>query len=65
MEWIMTAADGKKNTKALPERFAEEIEAVVLGTSSCWEKRMAIHKLAVTNRANVGAGMGKKGKKKM
>ncbi|KAF3923963.1 hypothetical protein ABW21_db0200656 [Orbilia brochopaga] len=53
MEWMLTAADGKKRLKSLPERFAEEVEAVVLGTSSCWEKRTAIHKLAVTNRANV------------
>jgi len=65
MEWMIAAADGKKRMKGLPERFAEEVEAVVLGTSSCWEKRMAIHKLAVTNRANVGTGLGKKKFKKI
>ncbi|KAF3941753.1 hypothetical protein ABW19_dt0201403 [Dactylella cylindrospora] len=66
MEWMVAAADGKKRMKTLPERFAEEVEAVILGTSSCWEKRLAIHKLAVTNRANVGTAMGgaRKGKKR-
>ncbi|EPS43397.1 hypothetical protein H072_2619 [Dactylellina haptotyla CBS 200.50] len=61
MEWMMAAADGKKRMKPLAERFAEEVEAVVLGTSSCWDKRVAVHKLAVTNRANVSQTMGKKG----
>ncbi|KAK6332306.1 hypothetical protein TWF696_003026 [Orbilia brochopaga] len=60
MEWMLSAADGKKRLKSLPERFAEEVEAVVLGTSSCWEKRIAVHKLAVTNRANVNQVMMKK-----
>ncbi|KAF3936107.1 hypothetical protein ABW20_dc0109984 [Dactylellina cionopaga] len=65
MEWMMAASDGKKRMKTLPERFAEEVEAVVLGTSSCWDKRLAIHKLAVTNRANVNAGGKKAGRKRM
>ncbi|KAJ6259345.1 37S ribosomal protein S7 [Drechslerella dactyloides] len=65
MEWMLSAADGKKRLKSLPERFAEEVEAVVLGTSSCWEKRIAVHKLAVTNRANVGTGSMKKMKRRL
>ncbi|EWC45432.1 hypothetical protein DRE_00831 [Drechslerella stenobrocha 248] len=56
MGWMLQASEGKKRLKTLPERFAEEVEAVVLGTSSCWEKRIAVHKLAVTNRANVVMG---------
>ncbi|KAF3905059.1 hypothetical protein AA313_de0207163 [Arthrobotrys entomopaga] len=60
MEWMIAASEGKRRMKSLPERFAEEVEAVVLGTSSCWEKRIAVHKLAVTNRANLQTAGGKK-----
>ncbi|KAK6544690.1 hypothetical protein TWF694_001376 [Orbilia ellipsospora] len=60
MEWMIAASEGKRRMKSLPERFAEEVEAVVLGTSSCWDKRMAVHKLAVTNRANIQSTGGKR-----
>ncbi|KAK6531101.1 hypothetical protein TWF281_007926 [Arthrobotrys megalospora] len=66
LQWMLQAADGKKRMKSLPERFAEEVESVVLGTSTCWDKRLAIHKLCVTNRANIGSDMmKKKGRKRM
>ncbi|KAK6499879.1 hypothetical protein TWF481_010236 [Arthrobotrys musiformis] len=64
LQWMLQAADGKKRMKSLPERFAEEVESVVLGTSSCWDKRLAVHKLCVTNRANVGSDMMKKAGRK-
>ncbi|KAF3179708.1 hypothetical protein TWF106_001773 [Orbilia oligospora] len=63
LQWMLQAADGKKRMKSLPERFAEEVESVVLGTSSCWDKRLAVHKLCVTNRANVSDTGGKKKKR--
>ncbi|KAK6363399.1 hypothetical protein TWF730_000831 [Orbilia blumenaviensis] len=65
LQWMLQAADGKKRMKSLPERFAEEVESVVLGTSSCWDKRLAVHKLCVTNRANIDVTTVKKGRKRL
>lgn len=51
--WIIEAADKKKARMTLAERFAEEIVAVVEGSSSAWLKRAQVHKTAVSSRANV------------
>lgn len=51
--WIIEAADKKKARMSLAERLAEEIVAVVEGSSSAWIKRAQIHKQAVASRANV------------
>jgi small subunit ribosomal protein S7 len=38
---------------SLAQRFAQELIAVVQGTSGVWDKRGAIHKLGVAARANI------------
>lgn len=57
IEWIITAASKRRNVgsgkNSLAQRIAQELIAVVQGTSGCWERRNAIHKLGVSARANV------------
>jgi len=55
VEWIMAAADRKKNMMSVAERFASEIVDVVEGKSPAWDRRMVIHKLGIVNRANMTA----------
>jgi small subunit ribosomal protein S7 len=56
--WIRDAAD-KKNVRQLGRQtrahlIAQEIIAVVEGRSKLWEKRAALHKVAMSNRQHVG-----------
>lgn len=52
--WLVEAASKKKGgTSGFAKRLAEEVVAVVEGRSSAWEKRNAVHRLAVGGRANL------------
>lgn len=57
VQWILTAASRRRNTGSgkgsFAQRVASEIIAVVEGRSGVWERRNMIHKLGVSNRANV------------
>jgi len=57
IEWIIGAASKKKNLGSgksnFAQRIAQELIAVVQGTSSILERRNAIHKLGVAARANI------------
>lgn len=57
--WLLDAASKRKTRGSGPGGFAlkvaEEIVAVVEGRSSCWEKRMGVHKIATTARSNLNA----------
>jgi len=57
VQWILEAA-GRRQSRGsgkdmFAQRVAEELIAVVEGRSGVWEKRGAVHKMAVSNRANV------------
>jgi small subunit ribosomal protein S7 len=56
-EWIMTAASKRRNMGSgkgsFAQRIAQELIAVVQGTSGIWDRRNAIHKLGVAARANI------------
>ncbi|BFZ57119.1 hypothetical protein PYCC9005_004169 [Savitreella phatthalungensis] len=49
--WILESAD-KRSDKRFPVRFAQEISAVLDGTSQVFQKKEAVHKMALLNRAN-------------
>lgn len=55
--WILDAASSKPSRGSgrdqLAHRVAEEVIAVVEGKSALWEKKIALHKLATTQRINV------------
>ncbi|RMZ90416.1 hypothetical protein DV736_g2352, partial [Chaetothyriales sp. CBS 134916] len=51
IQWILQAAEARKETK-LADRLAKEIIKVADGTSSAWEKRQQVHRLAVVARSN-------------
>ncbi|KAH9864298.1 hypothetical protein J1614_010232 [Plenodomus biglobosus] len=57
IEWIITAASKRRNVgsgkSSFAQRIAQELIAVVQGTSGCWEKRNAIHRLGIAARANI------------
>lgn len=53
LEWIVAAADKKKDRSRLAERFADEIIAVVEGRSAAWDKRNQVHRTSIQSRANV------------
>ncbi|EOD50183.1 putative 30s ribosomal protein s7 protein [Neofusicoccum parvum UCRNP2] len=57
VEWILEAASKRRNTGSgkggFAMRFANELVAVVQGTSSIWAKRDGVHKIAVAARANL------------
>ncbi|KAJ4371249.1 hypothetical protein N0V83_004466 [Neocucurbitaria cava] len=57
IQWIMSAASKRRNMGSgkgsFAQRIAQELVAVVQGTSSIWERRNAIHKLGVAARANI------------
>jgi small subunit ribosomal protein S7 len=57
VQWILAAAVKRRNMgsgkNSLAQRFAQELIAVVQGTSGVWERRNAIHKLGVAARANI------------
>lgn len=57
VQWILDAAVKKSDKGSGKYQFAhkvaDEVIRVVEGKSTAWEKRLAIHKLATTNRANL------------
>ena len=57
VQWILNAASKRKNVGSgkgmFAQRIAQELISVVEGKSSVWERRNAVHKLAVAARANV------------
>lgn len=57
IQWIIGAASKRRNMGSgkgsFAQRMAQELIAVVQGTSSIWERRNAIHKLGVAARANI------------
>ncbi|KAF2706428.1 30S ribosomal protein-like protein S7 [Pleomassaria siparia CBS 279.74] len=57
VEWILNAASKRRNKGSgkggFAQRVADELVAVVEGKSGVWERRNAVHKLAVASRANV------------
>jgi len=64
IQWILTAAESRREL-ALSERVAKEIINVAEGRSGAWERRQRVHKLAISARANIKAGMsGRRLKKK-
>jgi len=56
IQWILTAAESRREL-ALSERVAKEIINVAEGRSGAWERRQRVHKLAISARANIKAGM--------
>ncbi|KAF2215463.1 hypothetical protein CERZMDRAFT_35872 [Cercospora zeae-maydis SCOH1-5] len=59
--WILDAAVKRKSRGSgndmFAQKVADEIIAIVEGRSAVWEKRMAVHKLATTARANLNYSM--------
>ena len=55
--WILDAASKRRNRGSgkgmFAQRIAEELVSVVEGRSGVWQRRDAIHKLAVSARANL------------
>lgn len=52
--WMLEASEKRKGgLGSFSKRFADEVVAVVEGKSAAWEKRAAIHRMAVTNRNNL------------
>ncbi|ORY77319.1 ribosomal protein S7 domain-containing protein, partial [Protomyces lactucae-debilis] len=49
--WVLESA-AKRTSKSFAERFAQELGAVLDGTSSAFQKQLAVHKLALASRAN-------------
>jgi small subunit ribosomal protein S7 len=58
--WILDVCSKRKSRGSgknmFPAKVADEIVSIVQGTSSLWERRNAVHKLAVTARAAVNYG---------
>ena len=56
-QWILDSVNKKKSKGSgrtmFPHRVAEEIVAVVEGRSNVWDKRMLVHKMGTTTRANL------------
>ncbi|EHA52427.1 hypothetical protein MCOR27_010467 [Pyricularia oryzae] len=56
-QWILESVNKKPSKGSgrtqLSHRIAEEIVAIIEGRSSLWEKRMLLHKMGTTARANV------------
>ena len=59
IHWILDAASKKRSRGSgknmFAQKVAEEIVSVVEGRSGAWQKRDALHKLAVAARANMKA----------
>ncbi|KTW25579.1 hypothetical protein T552_03440 [Pneumocystis carinii B80] len=49
--WILEASN-KQHSKNFSERLAQELIAVINGTSSIFQKKEQLHKLALINKAN-------------
>ena len=52
IKWMLDNAD-KRNEVRLADRISREIINIAEGTSSAWEKRLIVHKMAVSSRINV------------
>ena len=52
IKWIMDSAENNRDTY-LADRVSKEIIKVANGTSSAWEKRAQVHRMAITARSNV------------
>ncbi|KAK4937380.1 hypothetical protein LTR10_021989 [Elasticomyces elasticus] len=57
IQWILMAAENRREL-ALAERVAKEIINVAEGRSGAWERRQRVHKMAISARANIRAGIG-------
>ena len=56
IKWILDSAANNRDTY-LADRVAKEIIKVANGTSSAWEKRAQLHRMAITARSNVRNSM--------
>ena len=56
IQWMLESAD-KRSDRSFAARFAQEIAAVLDGTSSAFQKKDAVHRLALVNRANAAIKM--------
>ena len=56
IKWILDSAENNRDTY-LADRVAKELIKVANGTSSVWEKRAQVHRLAITARSNVRASL--------
>lgn len=56
IRWIIDASDKRRDSK-FANRVAQELIAVAEGRSGVWDRREQVHKLAVSNRANLGRKM--------
>lgn len=54
--WILDGAENGKDTY-LADRVSKEIIKVANGTSSAWEKRVHVHRLATMARSNVRSSL--------
>lgn len=52
IKWILQSAASGKDAK-LADRVAREVMKVANGSSSAWDKRQAVHRLAITARSNI------------
>lgn len=52
IKWILDSAD-KRTEIRLADRVSREIINVAEGMSSVWEKRLLVHRVAVSSRINV------------
>lgn len=52
INWILEASDKRTSERSFSARFAQELAAVLDGTSAAYQKKDALHKLALANRAN-------------
>ena len=57
VQWILKAASRRRDLGSgkggFAQRISDELIAVVEGRSGVWERRNAVHKVAVAARANV------------
>lgn len=60
-QWLLELVKKKQSKGSgrtqLAHRIAEEIVAIVEGKSSLWDKRLMVHRLGTTARANIAAVM--------
>jgi small subunit ribosomal protein S7 len=62
IKWILASAEGRKET-SLAERLAKEIIKVADGSSSAWDKRQLVHRMAVSARSNVRSSLQRRRKR--
>lgn len=52
INWILEASQKRAGEKSFSARFAQELAAVLDGTSTAYQKKDAVHRMALANRAN-------------